>query len=155
MASVRQILQDLKARRDATGVTWYDAADWSGVVDRFAGYSQYVPDPLRDLYLYTDGLELGTFRILPIAEIMWPELSMCSIHIWGNGDVDCVHVPCNEQRGDPPVFFMGHDPQWTFRVSESFSEWLESVIEEYLKHGFVLSPWDCYMARARRTYFYI
>lgn len=109
-----------------------------------------VPVDIKELYEASDGLDLGTFAINSILETYWLDPLLFVIHIWGNGDVDCVDL--SHPDGPHAIVFMGHDPPWEFRVCASLEEWLRRLVDEFIEYGTIYSPWDCYVSQVDRLY---
>lgn len=100
-----------------------------------------LPAELRELLLFSNGLDLFELQILSLEEMeFFRESEVVSFHNWGNGDFDCLSI-----GGDYPVgsvVFMMHSEDKLFHVSNSLQEWFAGVIQEIKREGTLLHPLD-------------
>jgi len=74
------------------------------------------------------------------------------MHIWDNGDVDCVVTAVESHYPVGAVLFSGHDPAWNFEVATTIGAWLEALLEEHLTYGDIYDPWTCHTTGSNRLY---
>ena len=100
-----------------------------------------LPKDLKELLLFSNGLNLYGLQIFSIAEMeFFPNAKMLSFHSWGNGDFDCISVGADYPEG--AVVFMSHNEDNTALVSSHLIVWFKEVISEISKLGTLLHPLD-------------
>ena len=70
--------------RGLPGLTVEEIAAW----ERKSGFK--LPEDYKRFIMSWDGAEAGEFEILPHSTSIAIETGMLPLHVWGNGDVDCM-----------------------------------------------------------------
>lgn len=101
-----------------------------------------IPTELRELLLYTNGVELFGNEILAANALDgFPKQGLIVFHEWGNGDFDAVATsPSRYSEG--AVVFVNHSPDVTVRITDSLSDWLLRAVDEIGKQSALLHPMD-------------
>lgn len=100
-----------------------------------------LPEDLKELLLFSNGIELFGLRIVPLEEMEYfPYSGILTFHNWGNGDFDCLSLGGDYPRGI--IVFMSHSEDKLASVSNSLIEWFTEVISEIKKKGALLHPLD-------------
>jgi len=100
-----------------------------------------LPNDLRELLLFSNGVNLFSLQIHSIEEIEYfPHSKIISFHSWGNGDFDCVSIGGNYSQGK--IVFMSHSEDKLALISNDLIEWVIGVIVEIGELGTLLHPLD-------------
>lgn len=100
-----------------------------------------LPSDLRDLLVYSNGLDLFGVQIQPLDEMeLFEENLLLTFHNWGNGDFDSISVNPDIEYGN--VFFTDHSPDNSTSLDISFYDWIAAVIREIEDKGTVPHPMD-------------
>jgi len=100
-----------------------------------------LPDDLKKLLLFSNGMNFLGLRILSLEEIeFFPHSRILSFHNWEDGDFDCISI-----NGDYPegtILFMFHSEDNLEPVCNNLVEWFKEVILEIKKIGSLRHPLD-------------
>jgi hypothetical protein len=100
-----------------------------------------LPVDLKELLMFSDGLDLFGQQILSLSEIeFFASENILSFHSWGNGDFDCMSVS-QKEKGET-IYFMSHSVDDLTPVYSSLFEWIKGVVEEIQQKGTLLHPYD-------------
>nr|WP_319998168.1 SMI1/KNR4 family protein [uncultured Draconibacterium sp.] len=100
-----------------------------------------LPVDLKELLMFSDGLDLFGQKILSLSEIeFFVSENILSFHSWGNGDFDCISV--NQKKQEETIYFMSHSVNDLTPVHTSLSGWVRDVISEIQQKGTLLHPYD-------------
>ena len=100
-----------------------------------------LPIDLKDLLLFSNGLNLFGLTIFPLEEMEYFSLTkIISFHSWGNGDFDCVSLGGDYPKGS--VVFMRHSEGNLTPVIDNLTDWFINVIQELTTTGTLYHPLD-------------
>ncbi len=110
-------------------------------VERYeARLERSLPDAMRELLLFSDGVTVGGVEIQCASGQEWhDEFGLLAFHSWGNGDFDCLSL---EEDSLGAVFFINHSPAVSVRVADSLETWLAAMLAEMTQRCSVLHPGD-------------
>lgn len=112
------------------------------VKDRESRLGFEIPEQLRDLMMFSNGLLLFGLQIMSIEEQQYyPVQGLLSFHNWGNGDFDCIATSASDYP-EGSIVFMNHSPEITVKIEDTLVEWLAKATDEIRKYGALLHPRD-------------
>lgn len=101
----------------------------------------FLPEALKELLLFSNGLSFFGLRILGLSEIEYFEhCDAISFHDWGNGDFDLIslgHFFLNES-----ILFHNHEKFVSNLICNDLFGWFEAVFNEIKQYGCLFHPMD-------------
>jgi hypothetical protein len=110
-----------------------------------------LPYELRDLLLFSNGLDLFGQHLLPLEKLEYfSSGNVLMFHKWGNGDFDCITIGKENAKGK--IVFMLHSEEILIPLNISLYEWIRAVISEIKEKGTLLHPYDFTMRKEEGLY---
>lgn len=105
-----------------------------------------MPDALRDLFTFANGMKLHGLDMLSLEDAMvHPLEGFITFHAWGNGDFDAIEFG----NGSARVVFVSHQTGAAEPVADTLADWLEAVSAELQSQRTLLHPGE-YAARPEK-----